>query len=145
MGKIFLRSFKRFYVSLSKTGKSLFKVFSILGTLMLLSCTCFADGATLSSVQTALKSSIGTTATILIDISTIAGIGFIFASFFKFHAWKNNPTQVPVSQGISLLLIGGALTMFPQIITIPGKGILGTSENVSQLGNALTIIGAKQN
>lgn len=145
MVKKFLRIFKKSCFSLRNITKALFKVAGVFGALMLLSSTGFAaagSGATLSSVQTALTKSIGTTATILIDISVIAGIGFIFASFFKAHAWKNNPTQVPLSQAISLLLIGGALTMFPQLITIPGKGILGGTSDVSKLGTKLSIIGA---
>ena len=43
-------------------------------------------------------------------ISIVAGVGFILASFFKFHQHKQNPQQVQISQGISLLL---TLRLFP--------------------------------
>jgi hypothetical protein len=42
--------------------------------------------------------------TLLVDISLVAGVGFIVAGFFKFHQHKQNPQQVHISQEVLLLL-----------------------------------------
>ena len=85
-----------------------------------------ATGITLTSLQTHIKTGVGSVASILGDVALVAGIGFIFASFFKFHQHKMNPTQVPLSQGITLLLIGAALAVFPHLLNTTSEGIFGT-------------------
>jgi hypothetical protein len=40
---------------------------------------------------------------VLQKISIVAGVGFILASFFKFHQHKQNPQQVQLSQALLLL------------------------------------------
>lgn len=87
----------------------------------------------LASIQGNIATSVSETAKILQDLSLIAGIGFIMASFFKFHQHKLNPTQVPMSQGITLLVIGGGLTLFPLLIPTAGSTILGKKADVSQV------------
>lgn len=72
------------------------------------------------------------------DVATVAGIGFVLASFFKFHQHKLNPTQVPLSQGLTLLVIGAALSIFPAVITGTSKSVLGTST----AGSITAIIGS---
>ena len=111
----------------------------IVGVMMLGSHSCFAAN-TLNTISTAIGKSVSTTAKILVDVALIAGIGFVFAAAFKLHQHKMNPTQVPMSQGISLLVIGGGLTMFPQLITIPGTAVLGNSQSVAKIGSGITFI-----
>jgi len=64
----------------------------------------------------------------------IAGIGFIMASFFKFHQHKLNPTQVPMSQGITLLLIGAGLAVFPHLFGTATQAVFGTKIKMATLG-----------
>ena len=105
------------------------------GVSLILAGTAFAT--TTDTTFTAIASNVGTAVTglaqILQDVSLVAGIGFILVSFFKFHQHKMNPTQVPLSQGITLLVIGAALTIFPHLITAPATALLGKSASISQL------------
>ena len=89
---------------------------------------------TLSSIASNVNTTVSETATILIDVSIIAGIGFVIASFFKFHQHKLNPTQVPLSQGITLLLIGAGLMLVPTLIPTTTTAIFGKNTTVAQTG-----------
>lgn len=95
-------------------------------------------GLYLSDIQTNLGSSVGQLAIILQDISLVAGIGFVMASFFKFHQHKLNPTQVPISQGITLLLIGAGLLLFPVLLPTAAKAAFGTTAISKTSGGAIT-------
>jgi intracellular multiplication protein IcmD len=87
---------------------------------------------TLATIQSSMKTSLGSLASILQDVALIAGIGFILAAFFKLHQHKMNPTQVPMSQGITLLLIGAALAVFPDLLGTATKGVF--NQGPTQLG-----------
>lgn len=110
------------------------------GILIAISSLAMANTyVSLSTIQSNVAHSVTETAKILQDMSLIAGIGFIMSSFFKFHQHKLNPTQVPMSQGLSLLLVGGCLTLFPILIPTAGSTILGTSASISQVsGSAIS-------
>lgn len=82
---------------------------------------------TLGEIQTHVSTGISSIAAILEDVALIAGIGFIFASFFKFHQHKMNPQQIPLSQGVTLLVIGAALAVFPHLLGTVTHGIFGQS------------------
>ena len=92
-----------------------------------------ANAATISEIATNTGKSMGNIASLLEDVSLIAGIGFIMASFFKFHQHKLNPQQVPISQGITLLLVGGGLTIFPALLPVGGKAIVGSGATFGSL------------
>lgn len=81
----------------------------------------------LSTIQANLGTTVKELASILEVISLIAGIGFVMASFFKFHQHKQNPTQVPVSQGVTLLLIGAGLMVFPLLLPTATKAAFGVT------------------
>ncbi len=105
--------------------------------LIFLLSTANADTyVTLSSIQSNVGSSVHSLAIILQDLALIAGIGFIMASFFKFHQHKLNPTQVPMSQGISLLLIGAGLTLFPVLLPTAGTALVGTGHSFATIGGS---------
>ena len=71
------------------------------------------------------------------DVSLIAGIGFVVASFFKFHQHKQNPQQVQMSQGVSLLLIGCGLTLVPLLVPTASVAVMGTAaKKPAQLGGS---------
>ncbi len=121
---------------------SFMKIFGLtfVGALLcLLSVDIFAAVGSvvmLSTIQSNVAHTVSETAKVLQDISLVAGIGFIMASFFKFHQHKLQPTQVPMSQGVTLLVIGGGLTLFPLLIPTAGSTILGASANVSKTSGA---------
>ncbi|MDF1796614.1 MAG: type IV secretion protein IcmD [Coxiellaceae bacterium] len=113
------------------------------GLLLLTLCVDASASTTgyvsLTKIQQNVAKTVTETAKILQAMSLMAGIGFILSSFFKFHQHKLNPTQVPMSQGISLLIIGACLTMFPILIPTAGSTILGSDVNISSVsGTAIS-------
>ena len=93
------------------------------------------DTVTLSSIASNIDTSVSMIATILQDISLVAGIGFIMASFFKFHQHKLNPTQIPMSQGLTLLLIGAGLTLFPTLLPTVKQSVFGDA-TIAKVGGS---------
>ena len=96
---------------------------------------------TISAIQSNLGKGIGSLSIVMEDIALIAGIGFIFASFFKFHQHKMNPTQVPLSQGVSLLVIGAGLAVFPHLLSTASQGVFGTTVGTVGAKTITTYIG----
>lgn len=88
--------------------------------------TTTADALTLTQVQGNVTAGVVNIGKILEDLALIAGIGFIFASFFKFHQHKMNPTQVPMSQGVTLLLVGAGLAVFPELLGVATQAVFAT-------------------
>lgn len=99
--------------------------------------------STLSGIQTNLQGSVAIVAKILVMMSTLAGIGFIMASFFKFHQHKQQPQQVPMSQGISLVLIGAAMVVFPYLLTPVSKAVFGNTVAGISGASITGVIGGK--
>ncbi len=95
-----------------------------------------ADAPSLTSIASNIDKSVSSLATVLTDISLIAGIGFIMASFFKFHQHKLNPTQTPMSQGLTLLLIGAGLTLFPTILPTASHAVFGSDVSIAKVGGS---------
>ena len=59
----------------------------------------------------------------------IAGLGFMIASFYKFKQHKDNPTQVPVGNPITMIAIATLLLFIGSLVAPIGETIFGTSEN----------------
>ena len=118
--------------------KVLSKMVAVLGGVIFAGSAFAATGLYLSSIQSNLGSSVSQLAIILQDISLVAGIGFVMASFFKFHQHKLNPTQVPISQGITLLLIGAGLLLFPLLLPTATKAAFGTTAISKTTGGNIT-------
>ena len=102
-----------------------------------------AAGITLSTVQSNVKGSVINIAKILQNIALVSGIGFIFASFFKFHAHKMQPQQVPLSQGVALLLVGAGLAVFPLLLNTATKAVFNTTVQSAGSGAIASVIGGK--
>lgn len=83
------------------------------------------QGKDLQTIKDNMQNSVGLVANILVMLSTIAGIGFIMASFFKFHQHKMNPQQTPMSQGITLVIIGAAMVVFPYLLQPVSQAVFG--------------------
>ena len=133
---------KHFFKTLAKVSITL----AILGSLVAVtvSYASATNGLTLSGIGSNIGKSVGNIAKILSNVALIAGIGFILAAFFKFHQHKLNPTTTPLSQGITLLLIGAGLTLFPIMIPTARNSIAGSTASISTLsgGGIGTLIGA---
>ena len=90
----------------------------------------------LASLTKSVGSSINQMSRILSDVALIAGICFILASFFKFHQHKLNPTQVPISQGVTLLIIGACLTVFVLMLPTATEAVFGSKNQMAKLGGS---------
>lgn len=128
--------FSKLSLRIARVAKPSFALLFLIG----LPCCVFAGSSSAITV-TNLETNLGNTVTelsiILSNISLIAGIGFVLASFFKFHQHKMNPTQVPLSQGITLLLIGAALLLFPRLLPTAAKAAFGTTKITSTGGSEI--------
>ena len=93
-------------------------------------------GVSLSTIATNVGSSVTNLAKILEDVALVAGVGFIMASFFKFHQHKLNPQQVPMSQGITLLLVGAGLAVFPHLIPTASHAVFGSGATQASVGSS---------
>ena len=85
------------------------------------------DAVSIVDIKNNITSASQSILSILGAITVVAGIGFITASFFKFHQWKNNPTQVTVGHGVTLLLIGVALLFVKSMVSVGGSAVFGSS------------------
>ena len=92
------------------------------------------SGASLTDIAANVNKSVASLAVVLSDIALLAGIGFVMASFFKFHQHKLNPTQVPLSQGITLVLIGAGLMLFPYMLPTATRAVFGTKAKIAKTG-----------
>ena len=99
-----------------------------------------ATSVTITSITTKVGTSVSQIAGLLEDIALITGVGFILASFFKFHQHKLNPTQVPLSQGITLIVIGAGLAVFPTLLTTATKGVFGTGVSTGGTAGIKTVV-----
>jgi intracellular multiplication protein IcmD len=74
-----------------------------------------------ASVACRVFSNLNAIGVLLLGASYIAGMAFGIAAIVKFKAHKENPTQVPLSQGIVLLFVGAALIGIPSVYTLTTK------------------------
>ena len=100
----------------------------------------------LASIGQNIDGAVSAMARIFVDIALVAGIGFIMAAFFKFHQHKQNPQQVPISNGVTLLLVGAGLSMFTVILPTATTAVFGSQSLAQVGGDQLTdLIGVDQN
>lgn len=107
---------------LSKNRSNIFFSFGLL--LLALSLFCphlvLAQGSGSGGGLTGFEQNIKKAGTSVLDIlqvcATVAGVGFILTSLFKFDQHKKNPTQIPMGQPLTLLIIGACLLVLPFIV-----------------------------
>ncbi|OGT63694.1 MAG: hypothetical protein A3J38_06215 [Gammaproteobacteria bacterium RIFCSPHIGHO2_12_FULL_45_9] len=122
MSRMIRRAFRAFFKC-----EMLARMFVVLAGIFIMS-TAFGEDVpqlTLTELNTSISKGVGSVVVIMQNVATITGIAFIFASFFKFHQHKMNPTQVPMSQGVTLLVIGAGLTVFPNLLNTASQGLFG--------------------
>lgn len=117
------------------------KILSVLAVLsgVLFAGAAFAaaDYVSIGTISGSVDSTVAQLGTIFTDVAIIAGIAFCVAAFFKFHQHKQNPQQVQMSQGVSLLLIGCGLTLIPLLVPTASVSVLGgKGANTAQVGGS---------
>lgn len=134
---------------INKVMKALLSI-TVLSALFGATLTYAANGGGDGGIGMAtIASNVGDTMTsvahIVNAVSLIAGICFVMSSFFKFHQHKLNPTQVPLSQGLTLLMIGAALILLPVLLPTAKQAVFGKQAQISTVsGSAIDkIIGGK--
>lgn len=108
-----------------RPGLALFGYFSALFMLFFVSEVAFggSGGQTVGDVAEHVTGSMKGLQKLLGAAAYIAGLGFGIAGVMKFKAHKDNPTQVPLSQPITLILIAAGLVFLPSLITTAGSTI----------------------
>src|SRR3990167_116304 len=92
-----------------------------------ISSDVMAAAPTLGAIKGLIGTSVKNVMSILQDVAMVTGVGFVIASFFKFHQHKMQPTQIPLSQGVTLLLVGAGLTVFPSLLGTTTKSAFGVT------------------
>ncbi|HYF97496.1 MAG TPA: type IV secretion protein IcmD [Coxiellaceae bacterium] len=108
----------------------------LIGLFVGVALVLFADAAwaiKATSIGNNVTATMSSAAKIMQSVALVAGIGFIMVSFFKFHQHKQNPTQVPLSQGLAMLVIGAGLVLLPTLIPTAESVITGTTGNTAKV------------
>jgi intracellular multiplication protein IcmD len=70
--------------------------------------------------------------TLIIGLATVAGLGFGVAAIFKFKQHRDNPTQVPLGQPLSLLAIAVFLLWLQFLLQSAGRTVAGDEVGTGQ-------------
>jgi hypothetical protein len=90
---------------------------------------------TLSTVLANMNTTSADLAGILQNLCLLIGICFIIAGIFKAHQHKNNPTQITFGHSLTLIVIGAALILFPYLLKLSAKTLMGTT-TLPQVGGS---------
>ncbi len=112
------------------TNKSLLSLCAYFGSLLALFfiadlSLAGGDGQSLGDVAETVTGSMSNVAKLITATSYVAGVGFAMMGMLKFKAHKDNPTQVPLSQPIVLLVIAAGLVFLPNLISTGGATVWG--------------------
>lgn len=91
-------------------------------------------GAVADNISGSLKG----ISTLIIGIATVAGLGFGVAAIFKFKQHRDNPTQVPLGQPLSLLAIAVFLLWLQFLLQSAGSTVTGKDESATGQGKLET-------
>jgi len=117
-------------------GRGIVKCLPIIAGVGLVSGACFAaDGdLTISAIASNMQSTVSSVALIISNVALVVGLSLVCASFFKLKQHKDQPTQVPISNGVTLLVIGAALTVFPLLLPTANQAAFGSSVTTGTVG-----------
>lgn len=115
---------------------SLLGYFSLIAVLFFFSTETFATAAkSLGDVAESVRSTMQNVAALITAVAYVGGIGFAMMGLLKLKAHKDNPTQVPLSQPITLLCIAAGLVFLPALIKTAGQTIWGQQDAVGTSGS----------
>ena len=115
-------------------GRGIVKCLPIIAGVGLVSGVCFADDLTISAIASNMQSTVSSVALIISNVALVVGLSLVCASFFKLKQHKDQPTQVPISNGVTLLVIGAALTVFPLLLPTANQAAFGSSVTTGTVG-----------
>ena len=118
-------------------GRGIVKCLPVIVGVGLVSGVCFADGSDVVTVQTIASNmtrTVSSVANIISNVALVVGLSLVCASFFKLKQHKDQPTQVPISNGVTLLVIGAALTVFPLLLPTANQAAFGSSVTTGTVG-----------
>ncbi len=126
-------------------GRGIVKCLPIIVGVGLVSGICFADGSdvTIQTIASNMQSTVSSVANIISNVALVVGLSLVCASFFKLKQHKDQPTQVPISNGVTLLVIGAALTVFPLLLPTANQAAFGSGVTTGTVGgdDMKTLIG----
>tara|TARA_B100001115_G_C15822246_1_gene408945 strand:- start:686 stop:1012 length:327 start_codon:yes stop_codon:yes gene_type:complete len=93
--------------------------------LLLLFCVALINAMTVNDVADNIIAQLGAGAELIAVTSFAAGLGFLMATFYKFKQHKDNPTQVPVGNPLTMLSIAVLLIYLGNLIQPIGETIFG--------------------
>lgn len=116
-------------------GRGIVKCLPVIVGVGLVSGVCFADGdLTIAAIASNMQSTVSSVANIISNVALVVGLSLVCASFFKLKQHKDQPTQVPISNGVTLLVIGAALTVFPLLLPTANQAAFGSSVTTGTVG-----------
>ena len=117
-------------------GRGIVKVLPIIAGVGLISSACFADGSspTIQGIASNMTETVTSVANIISNVALVVGLSLVCASFFKLKQHKDQPTQVPISNGVTLLVIGAALTVFPLLLPTANQAAFGSGVSTGTVG-----------
>ena len=137
----------------TKKSKIFQNIIAIFALLLLFSEAAYAaagGNVSLGDIATNIMESFQNLGKLMLAIAYLSGFSFTISSIFKFKQHKDNPTQIPVSTPLALLIVGIMLIFLPGIIEPTGYTIFGTGTDLKGMaggfkgGGAEHIPGADQ-
>lgn len=119
---------------------SLLFYFGAIFALFMISNVVFAgggEGKSLGDVAGSITQSMTNLAKLITAVSYVAGIGFAMMGLLKLKAHKDNPTQVPLSQPMVLLIIAAGLIFLPSVISTIGATIFEGGQKADATGGGI--------
>lgn len=119
-------------------------LFIIACTLLCFYGAAFADAnKSIGDIAANIMTSFKQLGQLMFAIAYLSGFGFTLSAIFKFKQHKDNPTQIPVSTPLSLLMVGIILIFLPGIILPSGYTIFGTGADLTGMAGGFTGKGAE--
>ena len=78
---------------------------------------------TIGDLANNIRKNLSAVVTLAIVVAYMAGVFFFISGIIKFKAHKDNPTQVPLSAPVVMILIAACLLYFPTLIEVSGKTV----------------------
>jgi intracellular multiplication protein IcmD len=123
----------------------IFQNIAIVMVLFLFFCSsAYADNVSLGDIAKNIMKSFQDLGKLMLAIAYLSGFGFTISAIFKFKQHKDNPTQIPVSTPLALLIVGIVLIFLPGIIKPTGYTIFGTGATLEDMAGGFQGGGAEK-
>ena len=93
--------------------------------LILFSCSYLSVAVTLNNVADTIIEGLMSGKEMILKLAYIGGLGFLVASFYKFKQHKDNPTQVPIGNPLTMMVIAVLLMFMASMIMPVGETFFG--------------------